>query len=46
MYLYFAFELVGSQHVGMRDTPDLHFPVFSVFKLVLLMGWLKVMLIN
>ncbi len=51
VYAYFALTLVARQNIGRgqregheeeEEEVDLFFPVFVVFKLVLLVGWLKV----
>ena len=45
VYAYFGMTLVGSQIlVSTEENPrvDIYFPVFVVFKLILLIGWLKV----
>jgi predicted membrane chloride channel (bestrophin family) len=43
VYAYFLLSLVGCQTAGNdRDEVDLFFPLFTVFKLVLFVGWLKV----
>ena len=43
VYLYFALTLIGSQNIGLSDGEvDLYFPLFTVFKMVLFVGWLKV----
>lgn len=43
IYLYFSFTLIGSQTIGLDgEQYDMYFPLFTVFKLVLFIGWLKV----
>ena len=45
VYAYFGMTLVGSQILmSTEENPrvDIYFPIFVVFKLILLIGWLKV----
>ncbi len=44
VYAYFVLTLVGNQSIGLgqQHPIDLYFPVFIVFKLILMVGWLKV----
>ena len=45
VYAYFGMTLVGSQIlISTEENPrvDIYFPIFVVFKLILLIGWLKV----
>ena len=45
VYAYFGMTLVGSQIlIGTEEKPrvEIYFPLFVVFKLILLIGWLKV----
>ena len=45
VYAYFAMTLIGSQVlISTEANPrtDIYFPLFVVFKLILLVGWLKV----
>ena len=43
IYLYFALTLIGAQTIGQPgEMYDMYFPLFTLFKLVLFIGWLKV----